>query len=58
MPAVLTSTKPEPVDMTNTPNYALERSVKLFVWRAAGARNIVASVARYPGCARTAQRGR
>jgi hypothetical protein len=41
-----------------TPNYALERSVRVFRERAAGAGNIIAPAARGLGCARPAQRGR
>jgi hypothetical protein len=44
--------------MSLPPNYALERSVKCFSERAAGAQTIIAPAARRPGCARTAQRGR
>jgi hypothetical protein len=41
-----------------TPNYALERSVKRFGWRAAGAPEEFAPAARVLGLARPAQRGR
>jgi len=40
------------------PNYALERSVTRWLWRAAGARTIIAPAARWPRLARPAQRGR
>ena len=39
-------------------NYALERAVKSSSERAAGARNEFAPAARWPRCARPAQRGR
>jgi hypothetical protein len=40
------------------PNYALERTVKGFHERAAGARTIIAPAARWPRIVRPAQRGR
>jgi hypothetical protein len=39
-------------------NYALERSVRGFYERAAGAQTIIAPAARWPRLARPAQRGR
>jgi len=41
-----------------TPNYALERAVKSWSERAAGAQKIIAPAARWPRSAAAAQRGR
>lgn len=58
MPAARTTIKPVRVDMTSTPNYVLERSVRALCLRAADARKIIGSAARRPRLARRVQGGR